>query len=635
MASSNAPPSPRQKRLGYDILSKVDTDTNKLLRTDAHPDQNPPSAKTTKVGDKVPTAKTIEVGDKVPSAKTIEVGDKVPTAKTTKGDEFPTVKTTKVGDKIPSAKTLEVGDQVPTVHSYAHAAKTSDAVLREQTPGSLSDQAHKLYKANKGPPLPPTSQPLPTWECDHPAVKTDSSQLTLEAQCKALKQAVRELSWYKQGAETTFACWDHHVTYRESISQALVQENKQLRDELSLTHDIMTGLRDVISKNSTSIETLSKIVKQTSPTPDTEAALAKLENAIATKTEIESVISLAERVRSRILHDKEIDRVLDKLQDGCEQIDDWCIGLTPKKIIKEGVDRLGERVSLPLQIHANDKAVEYGYMYGFYDGQDMHMGPLDRERIQAARYSGMVAATHAVTRQLKTEIGPYAPARVADIVYNKGWHEATSYHTRVMLDRENPDLHTCTAQMHEHHARQAEMYGETWQNERFFGHDTTDMKKKACLSFVGHPREGLKKMSEETRCGYFGEVYRSVTRYREYSGYFAGDEGYPISKESFSAPEDQATWQKGRANKLDPGARYDNFAQKRLIRQTRAASAPGNGETSIGQSLPIQRRVLDGSESLQVPGQVKREQKSVRSPPEPRTTAPGIRGRGRSVDRRR
>jgi hypothetical protein len=529
MASSHAPPSPRQKRRGYGILSNVDPDTNKLLRTDAHPDQ--------------PTPK--DSAQNPPSAKNTKVGDKTPTAKTTKGDEFPTVKTTKVGDKVPSTKTLEVGDQVPTVHSYAHAAKTSDAALREQTPGPLSDRAQKFYRANKGPPLPPSGQPPAEWECDHPAFKTDASQLTLE-QCKALKQTVRELTWYKQGAEITFASWDQRDAYRESISQALVQENKQLRDELSLTSDIMAGLRDMISKNSTSIETLSKMVKQTSSIPDIDAALTKLENAITTKIELEAVISMADRLR----YERFLCRVLDQLDDGCDEIDEWCSGVKPKEIINEGVDRLRERVSLPLQIHANDKAVEYGYMYGFYDGQDMHMGPLDRERIQAARYSGMVAATHAVTRQLKTEIGPYAPARVADIVYNKGWHEATSYHTRVMLDRENPDLHTCTAQMHEHHARQAEMYGETWQNERYFGHDTDKMKKKACLSFVGHPREGFKNMSEETRRGYFGEVYRSVNRNREYSGYFAGDGAYPISKESFSDPKDQTIWGEGCANSV-------------------------------------------------------------------------------------
>jgi hypothetical protein len=329
------------------------------------------------------------------------------------------------------------------------------------------------------------------WESKHPllsdpisqdALSTPAQRISaLESQCEALKEAVRELSWYKHCARKDLTKWGIRDAYRESESQASAVEIKQLRAELSLVQHLWSGTQERLDRSCASIHALARSIGHV---PDPE--------------------------RSEIRH------ALGEVCGAYDSIKEWCKGVRPADTINRGADRQ------PAHVEETDKTL--------------------------ARYSGMVAAAHAVGVQLKTEVGPYATTRVSEIAYNKGWHEATSYHTRVMLDKQNPAFHTCTAQMHAHHARQAEMYGETWQNERYFGHDT-DMKKKACLSFVGHPREGLKNMSEETRHGYFGEVYRSITRDRTYSGYFA-DGAYPISKESFSAPEDQATWEDGCANRL-------------------------------------------------------------------------------------
>jgi hypothetical protein len=381
-----------------------------------------------------------------------------------------------------------------TADNAQRHAQDTDQSTQSPLPRPDADQTTQPHAPQaSGPKNPSRLPPVPSghknrspqhWESNHPVhddpvfkdadSPSQTQQIsTLESQCEALKEAVRELSWYKHSAEISFADWDLRDAYRESESQANAVEIKQLRAELSLAHHLWTGTQDRIDESHASIHALAKTIKQH---PDVDS----------------------------------IDHALGQVRGAYDSIEEWCKGVRPADAVN------------PAHV------------------KDMHRD----EQMQAARYSGMVAAAHAVGVQLKTEIGPYAPARVTDIAYNKGWHEATSYHTRVMLDEHNPDLQTCTPQMHEHHAKQADMYGEMWQNERSFGHDTSKMKKKAYLSFVGHPREGFKNMSEETRRGYFGEVYRSVNRDREYSGFFA-DGAYPIAKESFSTSEDQTTWEEG------------------------------------------------------------------------------------------
>jgi hypothetical protein len=330
------------------------------------------------------------------------------------------------------------------------------------------------------------------WESKHPllsdpisqdALSTPAQRISaLESQCEALKEAVRELSWYKHCARKDLTKWGIRDAYRESESQASAVEIKQLRAELSLAQHLWTGTQERLDRSCASIHALARSIGHV---PDPE--------------------------RSEIRH------ALGEVCGAYHSIEEWCKGVRPADTINRGVDRQ------PAHVEGTDKTL--------------------------ARYSGMVAAAHAVGVQLKTEIGPYATTRVGEIAYNKGWHEATSYHTRVMLDKQNPAFHTCTAQMHAHHARQADMYGETFLAERAAGQDMEKMKKKVHLGFVGHPQEGFWSMSEESHRGYFGDVHRSVARWTVPSGYFA-DGAYPISKESFFASKDQATWEEGCANRL-------------------------------------------------------------------------------------
>jgi hypothetical protein len=331
------------------------------------------------------------------------------------------------------------------------------------------------------------------WESKHPllsdpisqdALSTPAQRISaLESQCEALKEAVRELSWYKHCARKDLTKWGIRDAYRESESQASAVEIKQLRAELSLAQHLWTGTQERLDKSCASIHALAG-----------------------------SIIHVPNPERSEIRH------ALDGVCGAYDSIEEWCKGVRPADIINRGVDRQ------PAHVEETDKTL--------------------------ARYSGMVAAAHAVGVQLKTEIGPYTTTRVSEIAYNKGWHEATSYHTRVMLDKQNPELHTCTAQMHAHHARQAEIYGKAYLTERKAGLDVETMKKKVHLGFIGHPQEGFMNMSEDSHRGYFGDVYKSVARLRVSLGYFADDGAYPITKESFSALEDQTTWEEGCANRL-------------------------------------------------------------------------------------
>jgi hypothetical protein len=244
--------------------------------------------------------------------------------------------------------------------------------------------------------------------------------------------------------------------------------------------------------------------------------------------------------------------------------------------------------------------------------------------IEAARYSGMVAAANAAAVQLKADLGPYAPAHAMDVAYNKGYHEATSYLTRKILDEQDPQLHLCTTEMDEHHLRQAKIYGETFRAIREAKHNTAHMGTASSLGYIGHPKELFRNMSEETLNGYFGHVRRSALSGSKITGIFNGDQGYVIKNSSFMVSSDRDTWQKGCSNKFEPGTRYNGLCASRnehsiggpvgVSSKPDPAPTPAQptvpappAETPVGcnapghQNLSIKRSDLAQQESLGTP----------------------------------